>query len=195
MKFVPARTFDNGIEAFAKGATGDAQAINSTRIRFNQVAAAQLDWINTKIMGYFVEMHFYSITRLCCTMPALRTARRFVSEKPHGFEFITGKLVRHGLQSARVIRCSNTIGPICAAVEKGAEVHGSQRSILFHASLDPHFDRVTSPVNQEHFFAGTGNFDGSACTTRQFSGANFMRKGIAFATETSPYIGCDNSYM
>src|SRR5436305_8654554 len=134
-------------------------------------------------MGYFVEMYLYSIARLCRTMSALRAARRLVGEKPHAFEFITGKLVRHGLQSARVIRCSNAIGSICAPVEKGTEVHGSQRSILFHASLDPHFDWVTSPVDQKDFFTGTGNFDWSACTTRQFSGANFMRKGIAFATE------------
>src|SRR5690348_7981626 len=125
-------------------------------------------------MGYFVEMYLYSIARLCRTMPAFGATRRLIGEKPHAFELITGELVCHGLQSAGVIRCGNAIGTIRAPVEKGAEVHGSQRSILFHASLDPHFDRVTSPMNQEHFFAGTGNFDRSACTSRQLSRANFM---------------------
>src|SRR6266568_4502768 len=97
MKFIPTGAFYYSFETFAKGATGDAQAINSTRIRFNQVAAAQLDRVDTQTIGYFVEMHLYSITRLCRTMPAFRTARGLVSEKPHAFEFITGKRVRHGL--------------------------------------------------------------------------------------------------
>src|SRR6266487_5689581 len=98
-------------------------------------------------MGYFVEMNLYSIARLCGTMPAFRAARRLVSEKPHAFEFITGKRVRHGLQGTCVIRCSNAIGTICAPVEKGAEVHGSHCFLLFHASLDPPFVPYTTHVN------------------------------------------------
>src|SRR6266566_8142615 len=39
MKFIPTGAVGYSFETFAKGATGDAQAINSTRIRFNQVAA------------------------------------------------------------------------------------------------------------------------------------------------------------
>jgi hypothetical protein len=40
MKFIPTGAFDYRVETFAKGTTGDAQAIDRTRIRLNQVSPA-----------------------------------------------------------------------------------------------------------------------------------------------------------
>src|SRR5690242_11787419 len=82
VKFIPTGAFGYSFETFAKGATGDTQAIDRTRVRFNQVVTAQLYRVNAEIMGYFIEMHLYSIAGLCGTMPAFRAARRLVSEKP-----------------------------------------------------------------------------------------------------------------
>ena len=146
-------------------------------------------------MSHFVEMHLYSIARLCRSMPAFGAARRLVGEKSHALEFITGKLVCHGLQCASVICCSNAIRTVCATVEKGAEVHSSKRSILFHTCLNPHFDGVASPMYQKDLFTSTGDFDRPAGTTRQFSSAYFVWKGIAFATESSTNMRSNYAHM
>src|SRR5579859_7649020 len=103
MKFVPARALDYGVETLTQSATGDTQTVDRASVRFNQVAAAQLDGVYPEIMGYFVEMHLYSIARLCRAMPALRPAGRLVGEEAHTLEFIAGEPVCHGLQGASVI--------------------------------------------------------------------------------------------
>src|SRR5690349_3919754 len=74
-------------------------------------------------------------------------------------------------------------------------MHGCQCSIFFDTCLDPHFDRMTPTMGQKDLFTGTGDFDWPASSTRQFSSAHFMRKGVAFATETAANMWSYYPYM
>src|SRR6516225_2840804 len=74
-------------------------------------------------------------------------------------------------------------------------MHGCQRSIFFHTCLDPHFNRVTPTMRQKDLFAGAGDFNWPASTTRQFSSAHFMRKGIAFAPKPTSNMRSYHPYM
>src|SRR5690242_2173460 len=94
--FVPTGALGYRIETFAKSTTGDAQTVHGTRIWFNQVKTAQLKRIDTKIVGYFIEMYLHGIAGLSCAVTTFRTAWRLVGKQPHTFEFIAGQFIGHG---------------------------------------------------------------------------------------------------
>src|SRR5690242_9346874 len=74
MEVIPAGTFHHRIKTFAQRATGDAQAVDSARIRFDQVTPAQFNRVNTEVMRDFVQVRLDRVARLCGTMPAFGAA-------------------------------------------------------------------------------------------------------------------------
>ncbi len=94
---VPTGAFDDLVEAFAQRTTGDAQAIDGAGIGFDQVASAQFDRVDAKVMRKLIHMYFHRTARLCCAMTALGTTRWLVGEETHTFKLVAGQLIRHRL--------------------------------------------------------------------------------------------------
>src|SRR5947209_2910002 len=74
-------------------------------------------------------------------------------------------------------------------------MHGSKRSILLHARLDPHLDGMSPAVDQENLLAGAGDLDGPAYTAREFAGTDLMREWIGLAPKAPTDGGSNNTYM
>src|SRR5579872_6852820 len=126
-------------------------------------------------MCNFIKMYFNGIARLRRAMPSFGATRRLIGEEAHALKFVTWQLVGDCLQRACIVCRSDTIGTICAAVEKRTEMHGGQCTIFLDACFDPHLYRVSSAMKEKYFLTSTGDFDGTACAAREFAGANFMR--------------------
>src|SRR5579859_5721399 len=171
---IPAGAFNHLLEAFAQSATGDAQTIDGTGVRLDQIVQAQSNRVDAEIMRDFIEMHLDRVAWLCRAVTTFGTTGWFIGKETHALELIAGQLIRHSLQDAGIIGRGHTIGAIRATTEKRAKVHGRQSPIAFDTSLDPHFDGMTSAVDQEDLFTRAGNLDGSASATGQLAGTDFM---------------------
>ena len=171
---MPARTVDYLVKTFIQRTTGDTQPIDRPAIWLNQVAAAKFNGINPQVVGNLIQMYLYGIAWLRCAMAALGATGRLIGKEAHPLELVTGEVVGDRLQCARVIGYWHTIRAIRPAIQERAEVHGSERSILLHACLDPHLDGMSPAVDQENLLAGAGDLDGPAGATREFAGTDLM---------------------
>ena len=68
-------------------------------------------------------------------------------------------------------------------------MHGRQRSIPLHARLDPHLDRMSPSMNQEHLLTGAGDLDRPSCAARKLTGTDLMREGVGLAPKTAADAG------
>ncbi len=192
---MPAGACGDLVQAFAKGAAGDAQAVDGAGVGFDQVAAAKLDGVEAEVMGELVHMHFDGTAGLCCAVAALGAARRLVGEEAHALEFVAGQLIRHRLEHAGVVGGCHAIGAVSPAIEEGTEMHGGERAILLDAGLDPHFDGVTPTVYEEDFLARAGEFDRATGAAREFAGAKFVRERVGFPAKAAAYVGGDDAHV
>src|SRR4030095_6565695 len=100
-----------------------------------------------------MEMNLQGVSRLWRAMSSLRSARWFVCESAQPFEFVTRHVVGHRLQGPGVERARDSIASVGAAIQERFEMHGGDRAVFLHSSLDMHQNRMPATMTVENFFS------------------------------------------
>src|SRR6185503_16533539 len=129
-------------DAFAKADAADAKIIRGDGVWLHKMIAAHFDWIEFQLFGELVDLSFECETRLRSSVPALGSTRRFVCEHAQAFKLVARNVVGHCLKRAGVKRARDAVASIRTTVEKRTEVHRGDRTVFFHAGLDPHQHRM-----------------------------------------------------
>src|ERR1044072_9482336 len=151
--------------------------------------------IQIQLFSNFVEVNLKPISRLRRAVSALRTTGRFISEDARALEFVTRHFVRHRLQRAGVERARDAIASISAAVEKGLEVHSSDRTIFLDTGLDVHENGMPAAMAIENIFARQDAFHWSAGDHRQLRNDHFVVERIALAAKAATVGSSNNANM
>ena len=107
---------------------------------------AHLRRIESQLIGDLVHLDFLGPTRLRSAVTPLRTARRLIGEDSNGLKPVVRQFVGRRLKDARVERARYTVAAVGAAVQNGAVVHGSDRTIFFVTRLRRHQHRMPAAM-------------------------------------------------
>src|SRR6185295_15902061 len=106
--------------------------------------------IEFQLFGELVDLSFECESRLRSSVAALRSARWLVGKHAQAFKLVARNVIGHGLKRAGIKRARDAVASIRATVEKRTEMHRGDRTVFFHAGLDPHQHRMPAAVTIEH---------------------------------------------
>src|SRR5438552_7365707 len=118
------RCLDDALGALVETAGRDAQPVDGARVGLDEVALLQLDRIETDVVRDLLQVQLECEPRLGSSVAAFGTAGRLVGEDATSLEPVCGDVVGDRLQRPRVEGGGDSVRPVCAAVERAAEVHG-----------------------------------------------------------------------
>ncbi len=142
-----------------------------------------------------VELHFLAEAALRRAVSALGTARRFVREDATALKVISGNVVRHGLQGARIKSARHAVRSVGTTVEQRFEPNRRDCPIGLDARRELHEDRMASAVTVKNFFARETDLDRAIEQPRGLRHDHLVVEGVAFAAEAAAVRGCDHADM
>src|SRR5215216_5484093 len=147
--------------------------------------AADLDRIQSELLGDLVEMNFQRIARLRRAVPAFWTTWSLIRKSAQSLKLVTWHVISHSLQRSAVERAHHPITPVRATIEKRLKVHRSDRAVVLHTGFDFHQHRMPPAVTIKNFFTRQRHLHRATSKHRQLANHDFVIERITLASKAA----------
>ena len=153
----PAGAFDHPFDAFRQAIAGDAQAVHGDARRPQQIATANLDGIESRVVRERVEHSLKGEAHVDGAVAPHGAAGGLVGEHAIAVVFHVGNVVDRAQQRAGVKHSDWAVAAVRAAVLHHASRHGADFALTRQTDFQVHNGDRPAAMRIEHLFARVGD--------------------------------------